>query len=596
MIYYRVRLADLNRHHFEVQCRIENPDLEQSVTLPSWIPGSYLLREYARHVISIRAESDGRAIEIEKTHKSTWCCRGAGAELTITAEIFALDLSVRGAYLDGRRGYFNGTCVFLSPGGREEEPVEVSIEVPEDPRCAQWRVATAMTPSSTDDRGFGRYAAGNYDELIDHPMEISDFAEIEFQAAGIPHRLIVAGRFQTDLERIAADLRQLCEAHIGFFGQPAPFDQYAFLGLAVGEGYGGLEHRASSSLIFSRDDLPKIGESGVPRNYQRFLSLCSHEYFHTWNIKRIKPAAFSPYRLDRRNHTRLMWVFEGITSYYQDLILLRCDLIGAETYLKRLGQLLTRVYRAPGRSKQSIADSSFDAWDRLYKPESNSANATISYYSKGALVAMALDLTIRNGSGATLDQVMVELWRRFGGEGRGVGEAEFESLSQEVTGMDLSDFYDRAVRGTDDIAIADLLGDFGVNLKFCQAAAPDDASGLPSTQSEPLLGLGLRYKDRPGGGLDVRSVIEGGPAESGGMNVGDLIIAIDGLRVTEKNLSKRLARLDSGVTVPVTVFRGDELLELSVALAEADTDICVLSLEEEVDGDALTRRQAWLGE
>ena len=452
-----------------------------------------------------------------------------------------------------------------------------------------------MTPSSTDDRGFGRYRAGNYDELIDHPVEISDFAKIEFQAAGIPHCLIVAGRFQTDLERIAADLTQLCEAHIGFFGQPAPFDHYCFLGLAVGEGYGGLEHRASSSLIFRRDDLPKIGESGVPRDYQRFLSLCSHEYFHTWNIKRIKPAAFSPYRLDRRNHTRLMWVFEGITSYYQDLMLLRCDLIGTETYLRRLGQLLTRVYRAPGRFKQSIADSSFDAWDRLYKPESNSANATISYYSKGALVAMALDLTIRNGSGGTLDHVMTELWRRFGEEGRGVGEAEFESLSQDVTGMDLSDFYERAVRGTEDLAIADLLADFGVNLKFRQAAAPDDASGLPSTQSEPLLGLGFRYAARPGGGLQVRSVIEGGSAEGGGVNVGDLLIAIDGLRVTAQNFAKRLARLDSGETVPVTVFRGDELLELSVALAEADADICVLSLEEEVDSDALTRRQAWLG-
>src|SRR5690606_28799823 len=366
LVRYTVRLLDPSRHLFEVELRLENPAASQCVRLPSWIPGSYLLREFARHIVGIRAESGGRAIVIEQADKSSWWCRGAQGELVVTAEIYALDASVRGAFFDTRRAFFNGTSLFLMPQDREHEPVELDLEPPSDPRCAEWRVATAMRPVAVDERGFGRYRAADYDELIDHPFEISAFEQVEFAAGGVPHRLVVAGRFDSDLERVAADLKQLCEAQIGFFGRPAPFDRYWFLCVATGGGYGGLEHRASSSLMFDRDDLPKIGEPGIPPSYQRFLALASHEYFHAWHVKRTKPAAFMPYRLDRRNHTRLLWVFEGITSYYQELFPLRSGLVGCEAFLTRLAHLLTRVYRTPGRLRQSLADASFNAWDILY--------------------------------------------------------------------------------------------------------------------------------------------------------------------------------------------------------------------------------------
>ena len=594
MVRYTVRLADLNRHHFEVLCQIDNPGAEQRFSLPSWIPGSYLLREFARHVVSIRATSGTREIEVEKVSKSTWCCRGADSSLSVAIEVYALDRSVRGAYLDGQRGYFNGTCVFLCPEGRDQDPVEVRLEKPDDSRCQSWRVATAMPEKDVDQHGFGVYAAENYDELIDHPVEISEFSEVEFEAANVPHRLVIAGRHRTDLGRIAADLTQLCEAHIDFFGRPPPLDRYLFLGLAVGEGYGGLEHRASSSLIFSRDDLPEIGEPGVPRDYQRFLSLCSHEYFHTWNVKRIKPKAFTPYLLDRRAHTRLMWVFEGITSYYQDLMLLRSDLVGSDTYLARLGQMLTRVYRAPGRLKQSISDSSFDAWDRLYKPEANSSNATISYYSKGALVALALDLTLRKDSNSTLDDIIRELWTRFGQTGKGLEEEAFEALCRELSGLDLTSFFDNAVRGTEDLSLAELLTEFGVSLEFRQAKGPNDLAGLPSSESEPSLDLGVRFRRHPAG-LELTTVLDGGPAERAGLNPGDVVIAIDGLRVVESNLAKRLSRLEPGETVSTMAFRGDELVEVAVTLAEGDHNTCVLAAVENPNAAALKRRQAWLG-
>jgi len=592
-----VRHADLNRHYYETECLLEDPAEEQRFTLPSWIPGSYLLREYSRHVVSVRAESGGRALAVEKLDKSTWCCRNAGAELLVTIEVYALDRSVRGAYLDGTRGFFNGTCLFLSPHGREHEPVELLLELPEDPRCAKWRVATAMTPVDVDARGFGRYRAADYDELIDHPFEISDYAVVDFQAGGVPHQLIVAGRHEADLDRVAADLSQLCDAHNDFFGGTPPFEHYRFLGLAVGEGYGGLEHRASSSVVFNRKQLPRPGEPGVPRSYQRFLSLCSHEYFHAWNIKRIKPAAFSPYRLDRRNQTRLMWVFEGITSYYQDLMLLRSGLIGPKDYLERLGQALTRVYRAPGRFKQSLAEASFDAWDKLYKPDANTNNATISYYSKGALVALALDLTLRSAadSAMTLDQVMAEFWQRFGATGKPVGEDDFEKLVGELSGRDLEDFFAIAVRGTEDLPLAELFAGFGIKLGFRAAKGPEDLGGSKRGASgECSLSLGARFREREIG-MDLTQVVDGGAAQLAGLSPGDHLIALDGLKVSASKLTQQLAHFDEGDTVPVIAFRGDELREFSLTLQKAPLTTCFLEFDDEAEAADVARRELWLG-
>ena len=594
MIRYRVRLANLNSHHFEVSCRIGNPAPEQRFTLPSWTPGSYLLREYARHVVDIRAESDGGSPKLEKVSKGTWRCRNARAELTVTAEVFALDRSVRGAYLDSRRGYFNGACLFLAPEGRETDPVEVVLEKPEDPRSQGWRVATAMCAVEVDAAGFGRYSAEDFDELIDHPFEIGDFAEVKFQAARVPHRLVIAGRHQTDMDRIGADLGRLCEAHIELFGRPSPFRQYLFLGYAVGRGHGGLEHRASSSLMFSRDELPVRGESAVSENYRRFLSLCSHEYFHAWNVKRIKPRAFSPYRLDRRNYTRLLWVVEGVTSYYQDMMLLRSGLIDTATYLRSLGKDLTRVYQTPGRLRQSLAEASFDAWDKFYKPEANSPNANISYYGKGALAALALDLTLRRGSGATLDAVMRELWRRYGRSDEGMPETAFEELVQEVSGLDLADFFAVAVRGMEDLPLEKLLADFGVTLQFRRDKRFGRAGSGASQTAAPPLELGIRFRPH-GAGLEVAVVMADGPAERAGVSPGDILIAIDGLMLNEKNLLGRLARYKAGQTVRLSGFRDEELLEFSLTLAEAALDTCVLSLADKPDPGALTRRQAWLG-
>ncbi|HEX5047828.1 MAG TPA: PDZ domain-containing protein [Gammaproteobacteria bacterium] len=597
MIRYRVRLADLDRHHFEIECRIDNPASEQRFSLPAWIPGSYLLRDFARFVVSIAAASGRQALPLEKVESGTWVARGAQGELAVTATIYALDQSVRGAYLDRRRGYFNGPCVFLLPEGRDHEAVEVTLELPRNPICEGWRVATALQPADINEQGFGRYTAADYDELLDHPVEMSDFESVEFEAAGVPHHLVVAGRFESDLERVAADLKQICEAQIDLFGRPAPFERYWFLGLAVGDGYGGLEHRASTSLIFSRDDLPKAGDQGVPRDYQRFLALASHEYFHTWHVKRTKPAAFVPYRLDRRVYTRQLWIFEGITSYYQDLMLVRSGVLGVAAFLQRTGELFTRVYRLPGRLKQSLAESSFDAWDILYRPEANHPNTSISYYTKGALVALALDLTLRaeTAGKTSLDTVMRELWNRYGARGVGVPEDGFEQLAAEVSGVDLRAFFDRAVRGNEDLPFAELLAHFGVKLELRAATGAEDKGGTPRPANGEIVSLGVTFRPRADG-LELTAVIDGGAAQRAGLNPGDVLIAVDRLKVSDGNLKRRLGRFESGERITASVFRGDELLEVGLVLKAAPLDTGYLSFADAPPDDVLARRRAWLGE
>ncbi len=567
-IQYTIIPKNLAGHLFDVTVTVAAPASDGQVfALPAWIPGSYMIREFARNIVQIRAESNGKPVALTKVDKHSWRAAPVTGPLTVQYEVYAWDLSVRAAHLDQTHGFFNGTSVFLRVLGQEDITHEVDIQRPLDPAATTWRVATAMAESGAKRYGFGTYVASNYDELIDHPVEMGDFALATFKAHGVPHDIVVTGRVPNlDMGRLQADLKAICETQIAFFEprtKRAPMDRYVFLTMAVGDGYGGLEHRASTALICNRNDLPSTSAAKFSEpsdGYVKFLGLCSHEYFHTWNVKRIKPAAFAPYDLQNETYTPLLWLFEGFTSYYDDLLLLRSGLITEAAYLKLLGKSIGGVLRGSGRTKQSVADSSFDAWSKYYRQDENAPNAIVSYYGKGSLIALAFDLTIRAKTEGrkSLDDVMLALWQRFGHDfyptvGRGVTEAEVEALFDEVSGLKLKPMFERYVRGTDDLPLAKLYAPFGVKLT-------DERKN-----SKPSLDVSI---GREGTDCKLSQVHEGGAAHAAGLSAGDLLVAVDGLRVTgnPNNLDALLSRFKVGDTVAVHAFRRDELMMFDVVL------------------------------
>jgi predicted metalloprotease with PDZ domain len=596
-IRYTIIPARPEAHLYRVTCAVEDPDPSgQRFALPAWIPGSYMIREFARHVVSIRAVSRGKVVPLAKIDKHTWCAAPVSGPLVVTCEIYAWDLSVRGAHLDGTHGFFNGASVFLRVLGQEDAPCQVEILRLAGARYRNWRVATAMARKKAGPNGFGTYAAADYDELIDHPVEMGEFARATFRARGVPHDIVITGRHRADLTRLSRDLKQVCEQHIGFFGGPAPMKHYVFLITAVGEGYGGLEHRASTALLCSRDDLPRVGETQVSERYRTFLGLASHEYFHTWNVKRIKPSAFSPYDLDRENYTTLLWAFEGITSYYDDLALVRCGLIGRKDYFELLARSITTHLRTPGRAKQSLAESSFDAWIKYYRQDENSPNAGVSYYVKGSLVALCLDLLIRDRTQGkkSLDDVMRALWLRHGRAGIGVGEEEIERLAEEVTGLRLRRHFDDWLRSTRELPLRSLLATHGVKMQLRPAESSSDKGGKAAGSKvlAPHAVLGIRTRGE-GKDLVVTHVLEGGTAQEAGLAAGDLLVAIEGLRPGQGGLDAMLARRHPGENVIVHAFRRDELKSFEVRLGRAAADTCVLG--ESVGGARRRLLDRWLG-
>ena len=590
-IRYSIRPKNPEAHLLEVRCTLAETDpAGQRFALPAWIPGSYLIRDFARHIVAIRAEAAGQRVCLHRIDKHTWQASPVGRHepLTVICEIYAGDLSVRGAHVDQTHTFFNGSSVFLRPIGKEEVPCLVDLQPPPGSQFEDWRVATGLAPArgETDAAGpnaFGLYRAANYDELIDHPIEMGTFTLARFSACGVPHAVAISGHHDCDLTRLTADLRRICEWQIRFFGEPAPMPHYVFLITALGDAYGGLEHRASTALHCARDDLPYHGMRGTPERYRKLLGLCSHEYFHTWNIKRIKPAAFTSYNLDAENYTTLLWAFEGFTSYYDDLALLRCGAIKLEHWLKVIAATIDKVQRDPGRQRQTLAESSFDAWTKYYRPDENTPNAVVSYYSKGALVALALDLTLRAGTASriSLDDVMRTLWQRFGepaqGSTVGVGDEDIRLIAEELSGLNLESFFADAVHGTAELKLAQLLKPFGIRLK-CAASSP-----MPS--------IGVRA-GHEGNEVRLTTVYEGSPAQSAGLSAGDLLVAIDGLRVTPSTLERLLGRRSSGESVRVHAFRRDELMAFSVQLGAPTKDQHTLRLTEKHN---LLRRN-WLPE
>ncbi|GGP18568.1 M61 family metallopeptidase [Silvimonas iriomotensis] len=598
MPHYRIKPADLKAHYFDVTLSIDKPDANgQTVWLPVWIPGSYLVREFARNLIEISASCKGKPVALTKLDKHSWQAEPVKGKLEISYRVYAWDLSVRGAYLDESRGFFNGTSTFLAVKGQEHQPCTVELLAPAG---VQWHVATSLPVDGARAGEFGLYKAGDYDELIDHPVEMGNFSDIRFKACGVPHEVVIAGRHRTDMKRLKRDLKKICEYQIKLFGEPAPFERYVFMSMVTGDGYGGLEHRASTALMVSRDDLPLAHETAVKAGYRQYLGLCSHEYFHTWNVKRIKPAAYAPYDLYSENYTRLLWAFEGITSYYDDLTLVRTGLITEQEYFDLLAQTLTGVERGAGRKRQNLEEASLDAWVKYYRQDENSPNVIVSYYTKGALAALCLDLTIRQHSKGkkSLDDVMRALWQRFGKDfysnkgGKGVGEAEWEQIASEVAGVDLKAFFDLALRSTEALPVASLLAQVGVATQLRVTAGGTDKGGWKDITA-PGNSIGARLTGEAGG-VKLTHVLDGGAAQQAGLAAGDVLIALNGLRITAGNLDTALGSYVAGTEVEIHAFRRDELHVRQLTVQVAGQDTWGLRAAQDADAAAIAARKAWL--
>lgn len=590
MIAYKVSITDAAAHLIDVQLELDTPDQAgQRLTLPNWIPGSYMIRDFSRNIVQIDAMSQGEPVALAKLDKSTWQAPSGLAQLTVRYRVYAWDLSVRSAHVDSTHAFFNGTSVFLEPEGQEELQHEVTFERPSHDTDKSFELATTLSALDIDEAGFGRYQADNYDELIDHPVEQGAFKRLRFDAAGVPHEIVLTGACHFDEQRVINDLKRICEYEIDFFGHPAPMDRYLFMIMVVDAGYGGLEHRASTALMITRENLPVVGEKEISDAYLNFLGLCSHEYFHTWNVKRIKPARFVPFDLKAESYTELLWFFEGMTSYYDDLILVRAGLIDSKQYLSVLAKTLTRIQRGPGRLTQSVTESSFDAWHKFYKQDENSPNAIVSYYAKGALVALCLDALLRGSSEQTptLDTLMRLMWMRWQETGLGLEENEPQRLAATLTDTDLSSFFDLALYSTQELPVAQALESLGVCLRWRARSSSTDTGGV-SEQADGEMDkakaagpwLGATVVDAPGG-VRVTQVLAGGPAARAGLAGGDVLIAMNHLSVNLVDVDRHLARHADLPEMDIHFFRLGQLHQSVLPVEAAPDDTAELQIVDE---------------
>ena len=515
-IHYAVEAADLHAHLFRVTLTIAEPAAQQTVSLPVWIPGSYLVREFSKNLQGLKAQQGRRKPALVQHDKCTWhiTCR-AGEPLVLRYEVYAFDNSVRTAWLDSQRGFFNGTSLCLRVHGHEQQAHHLHMHaVKSQPK---WQAATGLTPVKVDKRGFGLYAATDYDELVDCPVELGAFWSGSFTACGIPHRFVVAGAMPSfDGNRLLADTQKICETEIRFWhgqgksaGQKAPYKNYLFMLNAVHDGYGGLEHRNSTALICNRADLPRQNGPRSSEGYTTLLGLISHEYFHTWNVKQLRPDAFARYDYTQENYTQLLWFFEGFTSYYDDLLLRRAGLIDDATYLKLLNKAISQVQQTPGRHVQTVAQASYDAWVKYYRQDENTLNATVSYYTKGSLVALCLDLSLRQ-TGHTLDAVMRGLYKRC--KAGPMREQDLLDELQAQTGRSWQAEIAAWVHSTAELPLAKLLEDQGIEIHVDTGNFADR--------------LGLRYTDSASG-VQIKAVLRGSAAELAGLAARDEWLGVE---------------------------------------------------------------------
>ena len=483
------------------------------VSMPVWTPGSYLVREYARHVESFAVAPPAT---FRKVRKNAWRIEpGATTALVFSYTVYAGELTVRTNHVDETHAFFVGAALFTVIEGREDLGARIEIEVP-----SEWKAATALPTLESEQQRDGalhRFAAPDFDTLVDSPIELGTFRSTAFQVCGVPHRYAIwpaDAVTDANVERLVGDTQQIISWEATLFGGKLPYSTYDLLLHVSPRGRGGLEHRSSSALIVP-------GASFASRDgYLDLLSLVAHEVFHAWNIKRIRPEGLTPYRYDCECYTRLLWWFEGATSYYDWRVLVRSGRASVEEYLDHLASEVAYLEQTPGRRVLSLEAASFDAWIKLYRPDENTLNSSISYYRKGELVCALLDLELRARSDgrATLDRVVGHLWREYGLAERPVPEDGMQAIFEEATGLALGDLFDAWIRSPAEIDVGPTFDRVGLAVEHSQSE--EDGHGM----------LGLRVRN-DGGRCIVAAVVRDGAAFATGIGPGDEVLGIAGVRV-----------------------------------------------------------------
>ncbi len=542
-ISYTVSMTKPWTHLLEVEMRLRwlsAPDRVE-LKMPVWTPGSYLIREYSRHVQAFSAQA-GNSLPWRKINKNTWQVDLNGnREITVAYQVYSNELTVRTNELNDEHAFWNNTALLMYPNGHLGAPSTVTVRP-----FGNWKIATGLPKVPGSNNAF---RAENFDILYDSPFEVSDFKEISFSVRGKPHRIVVTGEGNYDLNLMAADITKIAEESVKIFGE-LPLDDYLFI-LNL-RGGGGLEHLNSTALQWNRFGFKPRGR------YIAFLNLVAHEYFHLWNVKRIRPDALGPFDYENENYTRLLWVAEGITSYYEGILLLRAGLISASDLLNGKAGLIEALQARPGRFETSLEEASFDAWIKYYRQDENAVNNQISYYDKGEIVGMLLDMTIRTSSTGrrSLDDVLRYLYSEFYKKGRNFTPEDFQRASESMAGHSLHEFFSKYVRGRDEIDYDAIIGGIGLRMNITEP-----------NRTRPHIGAEL---NDDGGRLMVRSVPANTPAYQQGLNAGDQIVGIDGYRASQAFLQAYLAEKKPNDRVKLTIFRFDRLREIDFVLGSND--------------------------
>ncbi len=583
--HYLIAMPEPASHLFEITIRFEQINRQEPWVLkfPVWTPGSYLVREYARFVQDVRATEirgdQWRVLPCRKQDKHTWWIpadpEGVDPEaelatIQVQYRLYANDLTVRTNHLNTSHGYFNGAATFMYAPVRQSEPLVLTVEPPN----SEWKIATSLKPVHRNPLGMAFHVA-DFDQLVDSPVEVGLHQRRDFEIMGKPHQLVVWGEGAINLEQAVQDIEAIVPVAAGFFGSLLPYETYLFLLHLSADGFGGLEHRDSTSLIFSRFGFHQ------PDSYRRFLALVAHEFFHTWNVKRLRPQILERYNYQQESYLTCLWFCEGATSYYENRILRHAGLMTEEQFLTVTAERIARLEKAPGQQVQALSESSFDTWIKLYRPHENSNNSQISYYLKGALVCWLLDLHIRHVSKGShsLDTVMQDLWQRFGSLEKGYTDQELQAACERASGGSLDDWFAHYIDSSQPMDYASHLDPFGLVLK----------TGYSSPNPPPY--LGLNGKD----GSTITTVEMGSPAQQAGIWAGDELLALDGFKVTIATLPDRLRAYAPGQTVSVSVFQQEILRTVAVTLADPIPDRYSIEQVPDPTPEQQALYQEWLG-